>query len=117
MPPLNNSFCSRTTNSRLAAQLRLAEEWKAEKLAALTAQIRIQQCLLRSLRTESAQLRATHGRDLVIRFSWETPEEVERVLQPKRKFMQRLEDLFVESEYSRIGLPGALFCARIADAD
>jgi hypothetical protein len=109
LPPLNNSLCSRTTSSRLAAQLRRAEEWKAERLADLTVRIRIQQCLLRNLRTESAQLRATHGHDLVMRFGWETPEEVERVMQPKREFMQTLEDLFVESEYARIGLRGAGF--------
>jgi hypothetical protein len=98
---LNSAPCSRATASRLAAQLHQAAEWKAEKLATLSVEIRIQECLLRSLRTESATLRATRGRDLVMRFGWESAEEIERVMQSKREFMQTLEDLFIESEYAR----------------
>lgn len=75
-----------------------ALKWKRAKLAQLSAQIRVEEAILRSLRTERAELVQLTGPMLRARFGWESPGELEFLYRDDLRFQRELEDLFIEAE-------------------
>jgi hypothetical protein len=75
-----------------------ALKWKRAKLAELSAQIRIEEAILRSLRTECAELFQLNGEKLRARFGWESPAELEFLYRDDVRFLREIEDLFIEAE-------------------
>jgi hypothetical protein len=73
--------------------------WKAQKEANLLDQIRIEQTMLRCLRTELAKLRKLEGKNLAVHYGWQSPEDVDRDMQPAKQFTEELEALFIEAMY------------------
>ena len=53
-----------------------ARRWKRAKLAQLSARIRLEESIFRSLRTERTELADLHGRKLTARFGWESEAEL-----------------------------------------
>jgi hypothetical protein len=74
-----------------------AYAWKRQKEQNLLDEIRIEQGMLRALRTELANLRKLEGKSLAIHYGWQSPEDVERDMLPAKQFVKTLEDLFIES--------------------
>lgn len=75
-----------------------ARRWKREKLAQLSARIRIEESILRSLRTEHAELVELHGHKLTARFGWESEADLEFLYRDDVRFRREIEDLFIEAE-------------------
>jgi hypothetical protein len=82
----------------MTRQMTAALEWKREYLADLRARITIEEAVLRSLRTSYAELNQIEGRDLALRYGWESAEDIERVMAGKREFQERIENLFCAAE-------------------
>ena len=78
--------------------LHLERAWKRVKLAQLSAQIRIEEAILRSLRSERAELVQLTGPMLRARFGWESPAELEFIYRNDVRFQREIEDLFIEAE-------------------
>jgi len=81
--------------TRATSDIEAAYIWKAELLSQLSAQARIHEALARSCRQERADLQKLEARDLLMRFAWERPDEVERVMRAKRAYEEEIESLFV----------------------
>lgn len=75
-----------------------ALKWKRAKLAQLAAQIRIEEAILRSLRTERAELTQLNGGRLRARFGSESPAELEFLYRDDARFRREIEHLFAEAE-------------------
>lgn len=75
-----------------------ARRWKRAKLAQLSARIRIEELILRSLRTERAELVELNGRPLTARFGWESAADLEFLYRDDMRFRREIEDLFIEAE-------------------
>jgi hypothetical protein len=75
-----------------------AVKWKRAKLAQLCAQIRIEEAILRSLRTERAELVQLNGPMLRARFGWESPADLEFLYKDDMLFRQEIEDLVLEAD-------------------
>ena len=75
-----------------------AQRWQRAKLAQLSAQIRIEESILRSLRTERADLAGLHGRKLTSLFGWESDAELKFLYRDDVRFRREIEDLFIEAE-------------------
>lgn len=82
------------------SERRQAEEWKREKRSQLEAQIRIEMAVLRSLRTELAGLNTLDGSRLLDRYLCESPAEVQDLFRGKREYIETLEEIWIEGEYS-----------------
>jgi hypothetical protein len=85
-----------------------AQRWQRAKLAQLSARIRIEESILRSLRTERADLVRLHGPKLTARFGWESDKELEFLYRDDVRFRREIEDLFIEAE-----LQGTTPCKKI----
>ena len=75
-----------------------ARHCKRARLAQLSARIRIEESILRSLRTERAELVELHGRKLIARFGWESTADLEFLYRDDVRFRREIEDLFIEAE-------------------
>jgi hypothetical protein len=85
--------------------LAAAYEWRREREVILCARIRIDNSILRSLRTELAELRQLEGQRLAARYLWESPAELEETMRARREFHEELRSLGVRAywraEFSR----------------
>lgn len=75
-----------------------ARRWKRATLAQLSARIRIEESILRSLRKERAELVELHGQKLTARFGWESDAELEFLYRDDLRFRHEIEDLFIDAE-------------------
>ena len=77
------------------AVLAAAYEWKREREMELRLRLEIEAVLLRSLRTELAELRQLEGAELAHRFASETPADLARTMRGKRTWLEGLKWLWI----------------------
>lgn len=82
-----------TNRKTLAA----AYDWKREEEGRLTAEIHIQEVLLRATRTQLARLRKLEGQNLAIYYSSLDQAEVEKTMKSKQEFIEEITELFQEA--------------------
>jgi hypothetical protein len=83
------------------AEHKQSREWKQEKRFQIETQIKIQIAMLKNLRTELAEINHLYGTPLLDRFRCESPEDLEKLFQGKREFLDQLTDVWVSAEYRR----------------
>jgi hypothetical protein len=74
-----------------------AEEWRRERLAALKAEIRIDESVLRLLYDELDEIDRLQGDDLAYRFLWESQAEVAKTMEPQKCYEEAIQDIFFEA--------------------
>jgi hypothetical protein len=74
-----------------------SEEWRRERMGELAAEIQCERAILASLIHEYDQLERLQGPELLARFGWEKPAEVERTMQSQKEFLGRVKEMFVEA--------------------
>lgn len=75
--------------------LATAYEWKRERERQIQMQIEIEAAVLRSLRTDLAELRQLEGAGLAARFVCETPEDLARTMQGQRTWLEEMKALWI----------------------
>jgi hypothetical protein len=94
---------SRITRQEIAA----AYGWKYDEEARLIDEIRREEIILRTARTQLARLRQMEGRNLALYYDSLAPAEVEKPMRSKREFSEEIEGLIIEGIWA--GTAGKLF--------
>ena len=77
--------------------LAAAYDWQRETEAQLKARIYIEETILKSMRTELADLRKLQGSELAARFGCETPAAVAKTMSSKEEWTDLVGEIFMHA--------------------
>jgi hypothetical protein len=84
-----------------------AYAWKHNEEARLIDEIRREEIILRTTRTQLARIRQIEGRNLALYYDSLDPEDIEKSMRSKREFLEEIEGLIIEGIWK--GTAGKLF--------